>query len=250
MGMSHAHADRKDGCMKYKRVLLKLSGEALAGQTDGLYDRAFMAKIAQEFHICLERGMQIGVIVGAGNIWRGREGADMDRCRADSMGMLATVINAIALQDALLRAGIPARVMTATPMAPHAELFTPQEAVAALERGEVVIFGGGLGQAFFSTDTAASLRAAQIDADAILLAKNIDGIYDRDPHGPEGDLAKKFDTVSCSRIVSGKLHAIDLTAAALNMESGIPAVAFALSDEGSILRAAAGEPIGTVITPD
>lgn len=236
--------------MKYKRILLKLSGEALAGHTDGLYDQAFLAAVAKEIRTCLDAGMQISVIVGAGNIWRGREGAEMDRCRADSMGMLATVINAIALQDAFLRAGIPARVMTATKMAPYGELFTPENAIAAMEKGDVVIFGGGLGQAYFSTDTAASLRAAQIGADAILLAKNIDGIYDRDPHGPDGASARRYDEISCSRIISEKLHAIDLTAAALNLESGIPSVAFALAEENSILRAAAGEAIGTLITPD
>ena len=140
--------------------------------------------------------------------------------------------------------------MTATDMSPFTELFTPEKAIEALERGEVVIFGGGLGQAFFSTDTAASLRAAQIKADAMLLAKNIDGIYDRDPNGKDGKNAVKFKTISCSEIVSKKLRAIDLTSAALNMESHIPAIAFFLGDHNSILRVAQGEELGTVITPD
>ena len=157
--------------MKYKRILLKLSGEALSGNSGSLYDTAFLLTITNQIRACLDAGMQIGLIVGAGNIWRGRQGALMDRCRADHMGMLATVINAIALQDTFISAGIPARVMTATDMTPFTEFFTPEKAIEALEKGEVVIFGGGLGQAFFSTDTAASLRAAQIKADAILLAK-------------------------------------------------------------------------------
>lgn len=236
--------------MQYKRILLKLSGEALAGNTNELYDEQFLAHIADQIKTCLAQGMQISIIVGAGNIWRGRQGEWMDRCRADSMGMLATVINAIALQDAFLRHGLSAKVMTATKMAPYGELFTPEAAIKAMEEGNVVIFGGGLGQAFFSTDTAASLRAAQIKADAILLAKNIDGIYDRDPHGKDGHLAKKYSEISCSRILSEKLRAIDYTAAALNMESGIAAVAFALEEENSILRVAAGEQIGTLITPN
>ncbi len=236
--------------MQYKRILLKLSGEALAGNTNELYDEQFLAHIADQIKTCLAQGMQISIIVGAGNIWRGRQGEWMDRCRADSMGMLATVINAIALQDAFLRHGLSAKVMTATKMAPYGELFTPEAAIKAMEEGNVVIFGGGLGQAFFSTDTAASLRAAQIKADAILLAKNIDGIYDRDPNGKDGHLAKKYSEISCSRILSEKLRAIDYTAAALNMESGIAAVAFALEEENSILRVAAGEQIGTLITPN
>ena len=236
--------------MQYKRILLKLSGEALSGNTNELYDEQFLAGIANQLKACLAEGMQISIIVGAGNIWRGRQGEWMDRCRADGMGMLATVINAIALQDAFLRHGIAAEVMTATQMAPYGQLFSPEAAIAAMEQGKVVIFGGGLGQAFFSTDTAASLRAAQIQADAILLAKNIDGIYDRDPNGKEGHLAKKYDEISCTRILTEKLRAIDFTSAALNMESGITAVAFALGEENSILRVASGERIGTLITPN
>ena len=236
--------------MQYKRILLKLSGEALSGNTNELYDEQFLSNIAEQLKICLDRGMQISIIVGAGNIWRGRQGEWMDRCRADGMGMLATVINAIALEDAFIRHGLAATVMTATQMAPYGELFTPESAIDAMEQGKIVIFGGGLGQAFFSTDTAASLRAAQIKADAILLAKNIDGIYDRDPNGKDGHLAKKYDEISCIRILTEKLRAIDYTSAALNMESGITAVAFALSEENAILRVAEGENIGTLITPN
>ncbi|MBP5210014.1 MAG: uridine monophosphate kinase [Clostridia bacterium] len=236
--------------MKYRRILLKLSGEALSGGTDRLYDDTFLREISSEIAACVDAGVEVAVIVGAGNIWRGRQGGEMDRCTADAMGILATVINAIALSDAFRRAGLRARVMTATLMQPFAELFTPDAARQALGRGEVVIFGGGLGEAWFSTDTAASLRAAQIEADAILLAKTVDGVYDRDPHGPDGQNAQRYKSVSCSRIIGEKLHAIDLTAAALNLESGIPAVAFALSEPRAILRAAEGEEIGTVITPD
>ncbi|MBO5788491.1 MAG: uridine monophosphate kinase [Clostridia bacterium] len=236
--------------MAYKRILLKLSGESLMGNSDGLYDQDFLARIAGQLKACREEGIGIGVIVGAGNIWRGREGKCMDRCRADSMGMLATVINAIALKDAFLRHGLQARVFTATSMPAFGDYFTPEAAIAAIEKGEIAIFGGGSSQAFFSTDTAASLRAAQIKADVLLMAKNIDGIYDRDPNGEDGHLAQKYESVSCTRIVAEKLRAIDLTSAALNLESGIPAVAFALEEENSILRAAHGEKIGTIITAD
>ena len=236
--------------MKYRRILLKLSGEALSAGSGKLYDDAFIAQIASNLRKCLDEGVQIAVIVGAGNIWRGRQGTEMDRGRADEMGMLATVINSIALKDAFIRAGIAARVMTATHMEPFADFFTADAAIAAMEKGEIVIFGGGLGQPYFSTDTAASLRAAQIQADAILLAKNIDGIYDRDPNGPDGKNAVKYDTISCSTIISKKLHAIDLTAAALNMESKIPSVAFALNEPENILLVAKGNAVGTIITTD
>lgn len=236
--------------MQYKRILLKLSGEALAGNTGELYDELFLTRIAQQLKACQEAGVQISVIVGAGNIWRGRQGERMDRCRADSMGMLATVINAIALQDAFLRHGLSAKVMTATKMSPYGELFSPEKAIEAMNQGNIVIFGGGLGQAFFSTDTAASLRAAQIQADAILLAKQIDGIYDRDPHGVDGNMAKKYTEISCTQIIAERLRAIDLTSAALNIESGITAIAFALQEDNSIFRVASGEAIGTVITPN
>ena len=236
--------------MKYRRILLKLSGEALAADSGQLYHEETLATIARQLRACLDKGVQIAVTVGAGNIWSGRQTDEMDRNRADSMGMLATVINSIALQDAFLRYGVPARVMTTTPMEPHAEMFCADAAVRALEAGEVVIFGGGNGLPYFSTDTTASVRAAQIGADAILLAKNVDGIYDRDPNGPEGHLAQKYPTVSCTDIIHKGLRAIDLTAAALNLANGMPAVAFALNPAENILHVAEGEPIGTVIEPN
>ncbi|MFA5561685.1 MAG: UMP kinase [Eubacteriales bacterium] len=236
--------------MKYKRIVLKLSGEALAVGCQGLYHYPFLEEIAQVLLECRRQGVQLSVIVGGGNIWRGRQGTEMDRCRADQMGMLATVINAIALQDAFSRAGLPVRVMTATEMNPFTELYTREKAVAALEQGEVVIFGGGLGSPYFSTDTAAALRAAEIGADALLMAKNIDGIYDRDPNAPDGGCARKFDTISAGYLIAHQLHAIDLTAAALNMESKIPTVVFGLHPPHNILQAVAGEPIGTLITTD
>ena len=157
---------------KYQRVLLKLSGEALSAGQDGILNFDFIKVVANQIKRCLNAGVQVAVIVGAGNIWRGRQGTEMDQCRADHMGMLATVVNSLALEDVFLREGIKARVMTAVEMKAFADTYTARDAVAALENGEVVIFGGGLGIPFFSTDTAAALRAAEIGADCILFSKN------------------------------------------------------------------------------
>ena len=166
---------------KYQRVLLKLSGEALSAGQDGILDFDFIKVVAAQIKRCQSAGVQVAVIVGAGNIWRGRQGTDMDQCRADYMGMLATVVNALALEDVFIREGMKARVMTAVEMKAFADTYTARDAIAALESGEVVIFGGGLGIPFFSTDTAAAMRAAEIHADCILFSKNIDAIYSADP---------------------------------------------------------------------
>ena len=230
--------------IKYKRVLLKLSGEALARDAEGIYNHAFIDEIAKVIKKCVEAGVEVGVIVGAGNIWRGRQGGEMNRVTADRMGMLATVINSLAAKDAVERAGGKAEVYTSTDMMPYAEYYTADRAIESLSEGKVVIFGGGTGCPYFSTDTAGMLRAIEIGADAFLLAKNVDGIYDRDPK--EGN-AKLFDEIGYMDMVKLGLRGIDLTASAMGAEFGPPAVAFRLADVEDIKRAVEGKGRGTVI---
>lgn len=230
---------------KYKRILLKLSGEALAVGTNEIINEDFVHEIARVLKKCLNEGIEIGVIVGAGNIWRGRQGKKMDAARADYMGMLATSINALALQDAFIRDGIDARVMTSFDIKAVAEPYIRDKAISHLKKGKVVIFGCGLGSPFFSTDTAAALRAAEIGADVILMAKNIDGIYTADPKLDES--AKKLDYINYKDILSGGLRAIDSTATALCMERDIPILVFGLDKAENIYRAAMGEPMGTIV---
>ncbi|MBQ9760031.1 MAG: UMP kinase [Clostridia bacterium] len=230
---------------KYKRVLLKLSGEALAAEQDGILNFSFMETVAKQIKRCLDAGVEVAVIVGAGNIWRGRQGTGMDRCRADHMGMLATVINSIALQDVFLRANMDAVVMTSVEMKAFADTYTSRDAIKALEAGKVVIFGGGLGTPFFSTDTAAALRAAEIGADCILMAKNIDAIYSDDPRkNPE---AIRYTDVSYRQILDENLRALDMTSAIFCMDNGIEGYAFGLADPENIYRAVMGEAVGTAI---
>ena len=231
-----------------KRILLKLSGEALADKEGGIYDHTFVDRVAATLGQCVKEGYELAVVVGAGNIWRGRQGGDMDRTDADRMGMLATVINSICLKDALLRAGTPAVVMTAIPMAPFAEVYSAEAAIRRMEEGCVVIFGAGLGMPFISTDTAGAVRAAEIRADAMLMAKNIDYIYTADPRRDPD--AKKLTTVSCTGILSRGLAAIDFTAAAFCLSTGMPIRVFGLSVPEDILAAVRGEKVGTVVTPD
>jgi uridylate kinase len=228
---------------KYKRILLKLSGEALARDKEGILDFDFITSVADVLKKCVDAGIQVGVIVGAGNIWRGRQGGSMDRVRADQMGMLATTINALALEETFKQCGLSAVAMTAVEMNAFAEQYTPRAAVAALEEGNVVIFGCGLGSPFFSTDTAGALRAAEIGADALLLAKNIDGIYTADPK--IDPTAVRYDDISYNDILSKELKALDLTAAAFCMDNNICAYAFELKDPMNIYRVAMGEKIGT-----
>ena len=228
---------------KYKRVLLKLSGEALTEKGKGILDFDFIANIATVLKRCREAGVEIGVIVGAGNIWRGRQGGSMDRRQADHMGMLATAINALALQDVFRSAGLDAVVMSAVEMKAFAETFTVNSANAALAKGKTVIFACGLGQPFFSTDTAAALRAAEIGADAVLMAKNIDGIYDSDPKlNPD---AKRYDSITYKEVLDKELRALDLSATTFCMENNIRCYAFALDDPNNIYRVVMGEHIGT-----
>lgn len=229
----------------YKRVLLKLSGEALAKDTDGIFNHDYLDEVAGVIKKCVDSGVEIGVVVGAGNIWRGRSGGEMDRVRADSMGMLATAINALALQDAFCSAGIDARVMSAVPMEKFAELYTADKARRHLSCGRVVIFACGLGSPFFSTDTPAVIRAMEIKADAILLAKNIDYLYTDDPR--KNPNAERIEETTYGEIVNNRLNAIDLTAAALAEGSGIPAVMFGLDKSENIYRVVMGEKLGTIV---
>lgn len=227
---------------KYKRILLKLSGEVLSGK-DGILDFDFIAEVAEVLKKCVDAGVQVGVIVGAGNIWRGRQGGDMDRVRADHMGMLATTINSLALQDTFIQHGLDTLVMTAVEMKTFAEQYVTRDAIAALESGKVVIFGGGLGSPFFSTDTAAALRAAEIKADAILMAKNIDAVYSADPKKDPN--AVRYDEITYKEVIAKELKALDMTATAFCLENGICAYAFGLKDPMNIYRVAMGEKIGT-----
>ena len=228
---------------KYKRVLLKLSGEALSANADGILNFEFISEIAQVIKKCLAQGVEVAVIVGAGNIWRGRQGGKMDRVRADSMGMLATTINSLALQDTFIQEGIDAVVMSAVEMSAYADKYTARDAVKALEDGKVVIFAGGLGAPYFSTDTAAVLRAAEIEADAVLMAKNIDGVYSADPK--KDPTAKRYDEITYSEVLEKGLKALDLTATTFCMDNGIKAYAFELKDPMNIYRVIMGEKIGT-----
>ena len=231
-----------------KRVLLKLSGEALSGKNSELYDNAFVDRVANALITSQKEGFEIAVVVGAGNIWRGRQGGEMDRATADHMGMLATVINALCLKDAVLRAGGACSVMTAIPMSPFTTPYSAEEAMKKLTAGEIVIFGAGLGMPFVSTDTAGAVRAAEIGADAMFMAKNIDYIYTADPR--VDPTAEKLLTVSCSQILARGLRAIDATAAAFCQSVGLPIHIFGLSTPEDIVRALRGEKVGTIVTAD
>ena len=231
-----------------KRVILKLSGEALANNSGDIYDVAFVDKVASAIANCVNDGYEMAVVVGAGNIWRGRQGGEMDRTSADRMGMLATVINAICLKEAIERVGKRAAVMTSVPMSPFAEPYTREAAVKHLEAGEVVVFGAGLGIPFLSTDTTVAVRAAEIGVDAILMAKNIDYIYTDDPK--KNPNAKKLETVKATEGLAMNLKAIDATATAFSLSAGTPVRVFGLKEPSDIERAVRGEVKGTIITAE
>ncbi len=235
---------------KYKRVILKVSGEALAGEAGFGLDQDVISKICDEIRICTEMGVEVGVVVGGGNIWRGRTGKNkgMDRTRADHMGMLATVINALALADSLESKGVPVRVQTAIEMRQIAEPYIRGKAVRHLEKARVVIFACGSGNPFFSTDTAAALRAAEIDAEIILLAKKVDAVYDSDPNVNPN--AKRYEKLSYIDIYKSRLQVMDSTATSLCMDNNIPILVFGLDDPSNIIKAVKGEKIGTIVTDD
>lgn len=230
---------------KYKRVLLKISGEALAGDKKVGLDDDMLDQVAQQVKSLTELGVQVAVVVGGGNFWRGRTSKSMDRATADYMGMLATVINSLALQSAFESAGVPTRVQTAIEMREVAEPYIRRRAMRHLERNIVVIFGAGTGNPFFSTDTTAALRAAEIEADVILLAKKVDAVYDSDPE--KNPSAKKFDRLTHKDLLDKELGVMDSTAASLCMDNHIPIHVFGLSSPDNVLKAVYGEKIGTII---
>lgn len=232
---------------KYKRVLLKISGEALAGDERRGLNFDVINKVADAIKECTELGVQVGVVVGGGNFWRGKKdgGDDMQRVRADHMGMLATAMNCMALADVLEQKGVDVRLQTALEIREVAEPYIRARAVRHLEKGRVVLFGCGVGCPFFSTDTAAVLRAAEINADVILLAKNIDGVYDCDP-AKNAD-AVKFDAITYDEVLKRHLAVMDSTATSLSMDNHIPVLVFALKDPYNIVRVLRGEKIGTIV---
>ena len=231
----------------YKRVLLKISGEALSGGQGRGLNFDVIDEVCEAVKTCADMGVQIGIVVGGGNFWRGvKDGGDrMERTRADHMGMLATTMNSLALADAFEQIGVPVRVQTAIEMRAIAEPYIRGRAIHHLERGRVVIFGCGTGNPFFSTDTAAVLRAAEIEADAILLAKNIDGVYSADPR--KDPTAKKYDEISNDEVLAQHLAVMDSTATSLSMDNKIPVILFALADPQNIVRVVEGEKIGTIV---
>ena len=234
---------------KYKRVLLKLSGEALAGDGHvGIdYDNTVLS-ICRSIKECVDLGVEVAIVVGGGNFWRGRSSGSMDRTRADHMGMLATVINALALCDALESMGVDVRVQTAIAMTSVAEPYIRNRAVRHLEKGRVVSFGCGTGNPFFSTDTAASLRAAEIEADIVLKATMVDGVYDKDPHKFAD--AVKFDTLTFTDVLTKNLAVMDSTAASMCKDNGLPLLVFNLADPQNIVKAVSGDQVGTLGLPE
>ena len=234
----------------YKRILLKLSGEALQGTEGFGIDASILDRMAQEIKELVELGIQVGVVIGGGNLFRGAglAKAGMNRVVGDHMGMLATAMNCMAMADVLEQKGVDVRVQTALEIRAVAEPYIRARAIRHLEKGRVVIFGCGIGCPFFSTDTAAVLRAAEIDADVILLAKNIDGVYDSDP-AKNAD-AVKFDSITYDEVLKRHLAVMDSTATSLSMDNHIPVLVFALKDPENIIRAMRGEKIGTIVKED
>ena len=233
--------------MKYKRVLLKLSGEFLGGEDGKGFSPAATKALAAEVARAKKTGVEIGIVVGAGNIWRGaRQGMGMDRATADYIGMLATVMNSLALQDALESEGLETRVQTALTITEVAEPYIRRKALRHLEKGRVVIFGGGTGNPFFSTDTAAALRGLEIGADAVLMAKNkVDGVYDDDPQ--KNPNARRLTELDYLEVISRGLQIMDTTAVSLCMEAGLPILVFDIFEPGALLKILSGENVGTII---
>lgn len=246
-GHRHQAGPRREDIMepRYKRVLIKVSGEALAGKKGTGLDDEILGQVAQEVKKVHDMGVQIGIVVGGGNFWRGRSSKSMDRATADYMGMLATVMNALALQDAFKQAGIPVIVQTAIEMREISEPYTRNRAVSQIEKNKVVIFGAGIGSPFFSTDTAAALRAVEIDADIILLAKKVDAVYDSDP--AENPDAFRYTELTHQEVLEKNLKVMDSTAASLCRDNGIKIHVFGVSDTDNISKAVCGENIGTII---
>lgn len=236
--------------VKYKRVLLKISGEALAGDAHRGLDFNVINSVCEVIKTCVDMGVQMGIVIGGGNFWRGvKDGADkMQRSHGDAMGMLATVMNSIAVSDALEKHGVDARVLCAVQMEKFCEYFTRDRAERYLNSGKVVIFAGGTGNPYFSTDTGAVLRGVEIEADAILMAKNVDGIYSADPN--VDPTAVKFDELTYDEVLARHLKATDTTAMTLAMDNHMKLVCFALADPENIIRVVCGEKIGTTVKED
>ena len=228
-----------------KRILLKVSGEALSGPKGTGFDEATIASICAGIKAAHDLGTQIGIVVGGGNFWRGRSSGKMDRMDADKIGMLATVMNALAVKDALRQQGVDAVVMTSSFMPQVAECFTSDKAIAALESGKIVVFGGGTGNPIFSTDTASALRALEISADAMFKATMVDGVYDKDPHKYAD--AVRYDTLTFTRVLDERLAVMDSTAATLCRDNGLPILVFDLGEPANIAKAVQGETVGTLV---
>ncbi len=231
--------------LKYKRILIKLSGEVLAGEKKFGLDFDVILNICKYIKECAELGVEIGIVVGGGNFWRGRSSGQMDRTRADHIGMLGTVMNALALGDALEQLDVPVRVQTAISMQQVAEPYIRNRAVRHLEKGRVVIFGCGTGNPFFSTDTASALRAAEIDADIIFKATMVDGVYDKDPHKYAD--AVKYEELTFSEVLNKELAVMDSTAASMCRDNNLPILVFNIEQPENLVKAVKGEPIGTLV---
>lgn len=231
---------------QYKRVLLKLSGEALAGDKKTGFDEATVKEVARQVKISVDAGVSIGIVIGGGNFWRGRESTAIERTHADQIGMLATVMNAIYVSEIFRSTGMKTKVMTPFAVGTMTELFSKDLALKCFEEGMVVFFAGGTGHPYFSTDTGVALRAIEMEADVILLAKNIDGVYDSDPKiNPE---AKKYETISLQEVIEKKLAVIDLTASLMCMENHMPMAIFSLKEPDGIANALLGKKVGTTVT--
>ncbi len=230
---------------KYNRILLKLSGETLSGIDNKGIDFSSVLSICKEIKECHELGCEISIVVGGGNFWRGRSNTNMDRCTADHIGMLATTMNALALQDAFKQLGAESRVQTGIEMRQIAEFYIKNRATRHMEKGRIVIFGCGTGNPFFSTDTAAALRAAEINADIIFKATNVDGVYSSDPKKDKD--ATKFDEITYIDVLNKKLNVMDSTATSLCMDNNIPILVFDINKKGNLLKAITGEIIGTIV---
>ncbi len=230
----------------YKRILLKISGEALAGEKGVGIDPETVKHVVSQLVQLHRSGIEIAVVVGGGNFWRGRQGTDMDRVTADHMGMLATIMNALALQDAIEKEGVQSRVQTALSIPSVAEPYILRKALKHFECKRIVIFACGTGNPYFSTDSGAALRAAEIKADVLLMAKNVDGLYDSDPK--TNHRAKKLDKISYMDVINKELHLMDITSITMCMENNIPIIAFGLNSEQGLIKAAMGEKVGTIIS--
>lgn len=231
--------------MKYKRILLKLSGESLAGNMDKGIDFERVLEICSEIKECADMGTQIGIVVGGGNFWRGRSNRYMDRATSDYIGMLGTTMNALAVGDAFKQLGVDVRVQTSVEMRQIAELYIKDRAIRHFEKGRIVVFGCGTGSPFFSTDTASALRAAEINADAVLKATNVDGIYDKDPN--KYDDAEMIEKTTYIDVLNKKLNVMDSTATSLCMEENIPIIVFNINKKGNLKKLVSGENIGTFV---